>query len=138
MSTKQRNQAWPGNDPKRAANGFSFGGLFADHTRAARRIALTLRLSNEATMDHELIRNDDVGRRSSREQPLDAKIIRQLVQARCPELSLAGLELVFGGVYADNVLTEIADAVTDAIEVLEARLDVIEQRMVYPATGRLQ
>ena len=38
----------------------------------------------------------------------------------------------------DNVLAAIADAVTDAVEVLEARLDVIEERMADPDGQRLQ
>jgi hypothetical protein len=82
----------------------------------------------------ELVRNDDMG--PALERPIGAEAIRQLVQARCPELSLCDLEAAFCDAHTDDVLVEIANAVTDAVEVLEARLDALDQRIVYP--GGLQ
>ena len=54
--------------------------------------------------------------------------VRRLVVARCPELSLDEIEAAFGMdyTYTDDVLAEIADAVTDAVEAFEARLDRLE------------
>ena len=87
----------------------------------------------------ELIRNDDVGepladlqREIVRETLGRVETIRGLVQARCPELSVKDLELAFGG--ASDVLAEISDAVADAIEALEERLDRIERGL----PGRVQ
>ena len=85
----------------------------------------------------EVIRNDDAGQplgdiRGGR--PGAAEAIRQLVRARCPELSLRDLEMAFSDSRTDNALAEIADAV----EMLEARLDVLEERTADPDGRRLQ
>lgn len=77
----------------------------------------------------DLVRNDDAGAFDRGERPIGAEAVRRLVQTRCPELTLADLEAAFSGAYADDVLSEIADAVTDAVEVLEARLDALEGRL---------
>jgi hypothetical protein len=90
--------------------------------------------------DDELVRNDDAGPAPEDirdERPIGAEGIRQLVRARCPELSLRDLEMAFSDSRTDSVLAEIADCVTDAIEELEARLDSLEQRQVNLAP-RLQ
>jgi hypothetical protein len=59
--------------------------------------------------------------------------LRRLVLARRPELTLDDLKAAFGGDAWSNfnasVLAEIADAVTDAIEALEARLGGVEQSL---------
>ena len=89
----------------------------------------------------DLVRNDDAGPALEDirgERPIGAEAIRQLVRARCPELGLEELEAAFGAGRTDDVLAEIADAVTEAIETLEARLDGIEERMAYPGGRRLQ
>ncbi len=88
----------------------------------------------------DLVRNDDASafEEVRGERPIGAEGIRQLVRARCPELSLRDLEMAFSDSRTDNVLADIADAVTDAIETLEARLDVIEERMADPDGRRLQ
>ena len=75
----------------------------------------------------DLVRNDDAGAFERGERPASAEAIRAMVRARCPELSLADLEAAFGAGRTDDVLSEIADAVTEAIEVLEARLERLEQ-----------
>ena len=58
-----------------------------------------------------------------------ANFVRRLVLARCPELTMADLEDVFGEApdAIASVLAEIADAVGGAIEALEERLDVLER-----------
>jgi hypothetical protein len=59
-----------------------------------------------------------------------AEFVRRLVLARCPELSTADLKDAFGDSAAPDradVLAEIANCVTDAIEELEERLDKLEK-----------
>ena len=97
-----------------------------------------LDLTRKATMgDDEVIRNADAGQlgdiRGGR-PPIAAEAVRRLARARCPELSLGDLEMAFSDSRTDNILANIADAVTDAVEVLEARLDHIERGL----PGRLQ
>jgi hypothetical protein len=75
----------------------------------------------------DLVRADDAGAFDCGERSIGAEAIRALVQARCPEIPLADLEAAFSAGRTDDVLSEIADAVTEAIEVLEARLERLEQ-----------
>lgn len=84
----------------------------------------------------ELVRNDDMG--PALERPIGAEAIRRLVISRCPELSLRDLEMAFCDAHTDDVLVEIANAVTDAVEVLEARLDRMEERLAGSVVERLQ
>jgi hypothetical protein len=48
---------------------------------------------------------------------ISAEAVRLLVRARCPEISLRDLKAAFRNDHTDDVLAEIADAVTDAVEV---------------------
>lgn len=85
-------------------------------------------------MADELIRNDNAGAFDRGARPIGAEAIRQLVQARCPELNLRDLEAAFSDARTDDVLAEIADAVTTAVEALQARLERLENSY----TGQLQ
>lgn len=78
----------------------------------------------------DLVRNDDAGPALEDirgERPIGAEAIRALVQARCPEIPLADLEAAFSDAHVDDVLSEIVNCVSDAIEVLDARLERLEQ-----------
>ena len=88
----------------------------------------------------ELIRNDGAGafENVQGERPVGAEAIRQLVQTDARKSPSPTLRRLFDAGRTDDVLSEIADAVTDAIETREARLESLEQRLTNPAAGRLR
>jgi hypothetical protein len=86
-------------------------------------------------------RGDD---REGNRDDMRAEFIQRLVLGRCPELSADEIAAAFAdAVFADaafaddaadanaSVLVEIADAVNDAIEALEERLDELERGLPW-------
>ena len=62
------------------------------------------------------------------------EFVRRLVLARCPELSMADLEVAFGNGDSDrfdDVLVQIADTVGETIQELEQRLDRLERGLPW-------